>query len=89
MMWAGISRDGRTALVHIPPPGMNAERFIADVVVPHIVPFVEQANHYIILQQDNARPHVARVTLDHLHAEGIQLLEWPANSPDLNPIGHL
>ena len=89
MMWAGITRDNRTALVHIPPPGMNAERYITKVVEPHVIPFLEQGAENLIFQQDNARPHVARQTLDFLHAAGITLLDWPANSPDLNPIEHL
>jgi transposase len=40
-----------------------------------------------ILQQDNARPHTAHATKAFLSTKGIRLLDnWPANSPDLNPI---
>lgn len=36
--------------------------------------------------QDNASPHRAKVTLDDLANHGIEPIDWPALSPDLNPI---
>jgi transposase len=39
--------------------------------------------------EDNAQPHVARQVIDYLNAVDIPFMEWPPNSPDLNPIGHL
>jgi transposase len=39
------------------------------------------------LLQDNARPHIAKTVKEYLHAQGVQLVEdYPACSPDLNPI---
>ncbi|GFU24047.1 uncharacterized protein TNCV_4177411 [Trichonephila clavipes] len=38
---------------------------------------------------DNARPHTARLVENMLEAEIIQRMEWPAFSPDLNPIKHV
>jgi len=38
---------------------------------------------------DNARPHTARVTRQFLQRNGIETLQWPAMSPDMNPIEHL
>ncbi|KAI0211533.1 hypothetical protein LSAT2_003636, partial [Lamellibrachia satsuma] len=38
---------------------------------------------------DNARPHTARVSMTFLEDEGITLMDWPARSPDLNPIEHM
>ncbi|GFT31070.1 transposable element Tcb2 transposase [Trichonephila clavipes] len=38
---------------------------------------------------DNARPHRARLVENMLEAETIQRMEFPACSPDLNPIEHV
>ncbi|GFU02224.1 HTH_Tnp_Tc3_2 domain-containing protein [Trichonephila clavipes] len=37
-----------------------------------------------IYQQDNARPHTARLSQQCL--QGYDVLPWPARSPDLSPI---
>ena len=42
-----------------------------------------------ILQQDNATCHTSRVVKQWLQDEGITSTEWPALSPDLNPIENL
>jgi histone-lysine N-methyltransferase SETMAR len=40
----------------------------------------------VLLQQDNARPHTAKTTLQKIEElEGIELLPHPAFSPDLEP----
>jgi len=40
-------------------------------------------------QQDNARFHTTPETVTYLHEKGVTLIEWPAWSPDLNPIENL
>jgi histone-lysine N-methyltransferase SETMAR len=40
----------------------------------------------VLLQQDNARPHTAKKTLQKIEElEGFELLPHPAFSPDLEP----
>jgi len=38
------------------------------------------------LQQDNASIHSCEATQRWLRAQGIAYIDWPAHSPDLNPI---
>ena len=88
MVWAGIMADGRTDLVLIPPPGMSAQRYIDEILIPHVLPFRQRVGERFLLQQDNARPHVAGITQRFCQEHDIALLEHPACSPDLNPIEH-
>ncbi len=39
-----------------------------------------------ILKQDLAPAHTAKSTKSWLKDHGVGVLDWPANSPDLNPI---
>ncbi|GFT67833.1 transposable element Tcb1 transposase [Trichonephila clavipes] len=44
-------------------------------------------SHEPFFQQDNARPHKARVSQDCLRT--VTILPWPARCPDLSPIEHI
>jgi transposase len=66
---------------------VTAQRYIDQILRVHVLPVV-QGQRNLVLQQDNARPHTARVTQDFLQQHNIEILPWPALSPDLNPIEH-
>jgi hypothetical protein len=66
---------------------LTGVRYRDEILRPVAVPFVQQ--HHLIFQQDNARPHVARVCQDFLANHNINPLDWPPYSPDLFPIEHL
>ncbi|UYV71393.1 hypothetical protein LAZ67_8002959 [Cordylochernes scorpioides] len=62
MVWGAISFDSRTPLVVIPGT-LTAQRYVDDILRPVLLPFL---SHHpgLTFQQDNARPHTARVTMD-------------------------
>ena len=86
MVWGGIHQRGRTNLIVLN-GNLNARRYIDEVLLPEVVPYVRR--HNLSLQQDNARPHSARLTTTFLQQQNVATLPWPPYSPDLSPIEHL
>jgi hypothetical protein len=89
MVWGGISWDARTELVVVNNGRLNAHRYMTSVLEPHVVPYAPYIGENFLFMHDNARPHVAQVVTRYLHDVGINTVDWPARSPDLNPIEHL
>ena len=87
MVWGGITSHGRTQLV-IVNGNLTGLRYRDEIIGPHVQAFIQRQGRNITLQQDNARPHVARVVTDFLRQQNIPVLPWPAVSPDLSPIEH-
>lgn len=88
MVWAGISAEGKTDLI-ILRGGVTAQVYIDQVLRPVVVPYAAAVGDGFFLMQDNATPHTAAITTEFLETEGIETLDWPAKSPDLNPLEHL
>ena len=86
MVWGGISHGLKSLLIVIA-DNLTGVRYRDEILRPVAVPFVQQ--HHLIFQQDNTRPHVARVCQDFLANHNINPLDWPPYSPDLSPIEHL
>ncbi len=81
--------DGRTDLVVIDGGALTAVRYRDEVLQPVVRPFAGALGQDFGLMHDNARPHTARVVQTYLEQEGMDIMEWPARSPNLNPIEHL
>lgn len=89
MVWGGICLGARTELVVVDGGNLTANRYIRDILEEHVVPFAPFIGNEFILMQDNARAHSARVVQEYLNHVGVTVLEWPARSPDMNPIEHV
>jgi hypothetical protein len=67
---------------------LNAERYLL-LLKGHILPFMKQQGVPIVLQQDNAPLHVAKSVLKLFETDWVEVMVWPAQSPDLNPVKNL
>ncbi|UYV73825.1 hypothetical protein LAZ67_11001036 [Cordylochernes scorpioides] len=89
LVWAGISSSRRTPL-HIFSGGtLTAQRYRDEILEPYLRPYRNQIGHNLIFMDDNARPHRAGLVNEYLQSENIRRMDWPARSPDLNPIEHV
>ncbi|GFT60394.1 transposable element Tcb2 transposase [Trichonephila clavipes] len=89
MVWGGISIGGRTDLHIIRNGTLTGRRYADEILRPHVIPYAGAIGDSFVFQDDNARPHRARLVENMLEAETIQRMELPACSPDLNPIEHV
>ena len=88
VVWAGVTMNQRTRLC-IVDGNLNAQRSVDDILQPVVVPFLGRMNQGAVLQDDNALPHRGRVVNEFIRQFNIRRLDWPANSPDFNPIEHI
>lgn len=88
MVWAGVSFNGKTELHFFNGP-VNAVTYRDDVLAQMVLPFLQANPNVNILQQDNARAHTARVVRTYLQNHNVNVLPWPALSPDMAPIEHV
>ena len=66
---------------------LNAQHYVQNILQPNALSLL--AAPRAVFQQDNPRPHTARLTTNFLDANNVNILPWPSLSSDLNPIEHL
>ncbi|GFV57777.1 transposable element Tcb2 transposase [Trichonephila clavipes] len=84
-VWGAISWDTRSSLVVLQGT-LTARRYVDDILTPIVLPMLS-SRPGAIYQQDNVRPHTARLSQQCL--QGYDVLPWPVRSPDLSPIEHV
>ncbi|GFX99878.1 transposable element Tcb2 transposase [Trichonephila clavipes] len=85
MVWGSITYHTRSTLVLVLGT-MRAQCYVHDIQQPHVLPLMQRLPG-AIFQQDNAPPHMAKVSQDCPRT--VTTLLWPARSPDLFPIKHI
>ena len=63
MVWGG-NLGGRKTRLLVFEGNLNTQRYINEVLVPEVIPFLLKNGPNLIFQQDNARPHVSGVVND-------------------------
>lgn len=95
MLW-GCMCAGGIGRLHVIQGTVTGEKYIQDILEKKMLPsaadlFQSDVNHNadFVFQQDNASCHTAKRVKDWFGRNGVQVLDWPGNSPDLNPIENL
>ncbi|GFU58630.1 transposable element Tcb2 transposase [Trichonephila clavipes] len=86
MVRADIMINSHTRLHVVANGTMTGQRYIDEVLLPHVRLFRGAVGDKFVFMDDNATCHRTLAVQDCLDSEGIERLVWPARSPDLNPI---
>jgi len=87
MFWGCFSR-GVVGKLTVCDGSINAteyKKLLEDVVIPEI----NASEKDLIYMQDNAPCHKAKVVMEYLDEMNVETMNWPPQSPDLNPIENL
>ncbi|KAF0683486.1 Aste57867_24467 [Aphanomyces stellatus] len=85
MVWGGIWADGKTCLAFV--DGTQTSPDYVYTLSEYLLPaaHLRFATDFVF-QQDNASIHTATTTKEFFVEQNVNVLDWPALSPDLNPI---
>ncbi|KFM75371.1 Transposable element Tcb1 transposase, partial [Stegodyphus mimosarum] len=88
LVWSGIILGSRTDMyVQI---GTMTSQIYRDVILEqHVRLFRGAVDAQFVFMDNNARPHRANIVSECLQSKDITRKDWPAFSPDLNPVEHV
>ena len=88
MVWGCMTVNG-VGIIHRIEGTLDKEKYV-DIMKNTVIPSGRAlAGHDFVFQQDGATVHTAQVSMAWLKENDVQVLSWPPQSPDLNPIEHL
>ena len=90
MVWGCMSWEGVGNLAEIE-GRMDANQYVK-ILGDHLLSSMEESEislEDLIFQQDNDPKHTSKTAKQWFEDHDIALLDWPPQSPDLNPIEHL
>ncbi|GFV86613.1 transposable element Tcb1 transposase [Trichonephila clavipes] len=88
LVWGGIILGSRTDL-HVQSVTMTGHIYRDVILEQYVRSFRGAMGAEFLFMDDNARPHRANIVDECIQSEDITRMDWPAYSPDLNPIEHV
>ena len=88
MLWGCFAAGGTGALHKI--DGIMRKRNYVDILKKHkTLARKLKLGHKWVFQMDNAPKHTSKVVAIWLKDNKVKILEWPSQSPDINPTANL
>jgi transposase len=89
-IWGCITWEGTGFMCKII-GNLNAELYVGILrdELMQTIDYYELDPHQIIFQQDNDSKHTSKLAKDFFEESKIAVMDWPAQSPDLNPIENI
>ncbi|GFW80843.1 transposable element Tcb2 transposase [Trichonephila clavipes] len=89
LVWGGIMLGSRTELHIFDAGSVNGTRYCNEILLPYVRLFRGAMGLQFLFMDDNAPCHRTVAAEQLLESEDIERMDWPARSPDLNPIEHV
>ncbi|GFV20509.1 transposable element Tc3 transposase [Trichonephila clavipes] len=89
LVWRGIMLGSRTDLHIFDAGSVNGTRYCNEILLPYVRLFRDAMGLQFLFLDDNAPCHRTVAAEQLLESEDIERMDWPARSPDLNPIEHV
>ncbi|GFY23997.1 transposable element Tcb2 transposase [Trichonephila clavipes] len=89
LVWVGIMLGSRTDLHIFDAGSVNGTRYCNEILLPYVRLFRGSMGLQFLFMDDNTPCHHTVAAEQLLESEDIERMDWPARSPDFNPIEHV
>ena len=89
VVYEGIKLNGRTDFPIFDTGYLTGDRYGQEVILLHVRLFRDAIEADFLFMDHHAQPYRTHAVQQLQESEYIARLDWPAYSPDLNPIEHM